>query len=269
MMATNQKQNHKTRKTNLLLLLAASLVFASCAKIQVQTPSSRFVSPEAQGKLLSGVAKFEQQSGTEATLDFTNDAVNNPLQLRNDITNPALSIDIGLAEKVDFLIRGNGYAESLYTVKFQLLGDSRQTAAKGNKSLAVMFGYSNATSSQSESDTSIFNTTTDSISADINQTVADFSVIYGQRTEADVLVYSSVQITKYDLKFKLDATSGSALDGQSFTLDTLNYGAALGAIRYFEKYYLNLEISAQRSNWTNNDALTYAFANIALGYKWD
>jgi hypothetical protein len=266
MMAINQG----IRRSSYLLVLA--LVFTSCAKIKINTPSSRFISPEANGNLFDGSARLSGSSATEGTLNFDNDKTDNPLELRNNVTGLGLDLDLGIVEKLDFIIKGSASAPGVYTIKYQILGDPRSTAQIGNQSLAVTVGYGTQLESQSENDSGIFDDSSDNTSADIEQSLMEFSVIYGIRPQSlkkEGLFYGSIQASKHDINFEITKSDNIALDGKTFSLNSWSYGASLGAIRYFDKYYANIEMSAQRTDWTNNDPMTYAFLSMAMGYKWD
>ncbi len=266
MMATKLK----IEKNSYLILLL--LLFFSCAKIKVNTPSSRFISPEANGNLLDGSVRLSASSGTEAALDFDNDKTDNPLELRNNVTGLGFDLDLGVIENLDFIIKASANAPAVYTVKYQLFGNPRSTAQKGNHSLALTAGYGTQVEHQTESDTSIFNGSNDNIEAEIEQSLMEFSLIYGVRPQSlkkDGLFYGSIQISKHDINFEITKSDNAALEDEDFTINTWSYGAAIGAIRYFEKYYANVEISAQRTDWTDNNPMTYAFLSFAMGYKWD
>ncbi len=263
MMAIKQKR----KNVNLQTLILFPLIFISCAKIQINTPSSRFITSEAQGKTLSGSVRLEMQSGTEGTLDFQDEKTDNPLELRNNVTNLGLSLDLGLTQKIDFFLKGNSLAPATYNLKYQIFGPSRKEATKGSHSMAVSLGYGQEYNTELNQDDSIFNDSNDNITAEVEQSLLEASLIYGHRTHEDVLVYTSVQALKHDINFEFE--SSNSLNGKKLTLNSWVYGLSLGAIRYYKKFYLNLEISAQNTNWTHNDAMTYAFVNLALGYKWD
>ena len=228
MMTTNLIQKNS-------FFIFSILFFTSCSQIKVSTPSSRFTSPEAQGKLFSGSFRMEQVTGTEGTLDFGGDKIDNEMELRNNTSSLGLNFDIGLVEQVDLTIKSSMYTPNIYTVKFQILGDPRLKAQKGNKSLAASIGYGSQEQSQSESDFELFSDSKN-IEADIINTMLELSVIYGYRPENDTLVYTSVQAIKHDIDFKLKSTTNTTLDDKSFALHTWAYGASLGATRYFESY---------------------------------
>ena len=248
--------------------LLLTLLVCSCAKIKVTTPSSRFISPETQGKLLSGSVRVEQQGGTEGTLSFENDQTDNPLELRNNVTPIATSLDLGILENLDLVVKGNGDAAAVYMLKYQIMGKNAQEASAGNQSLAVGIGYGLQEESQSDSG-STFNDVSGDISSSIKQSILDMTLIYGYRPHEDTLLYASVQALKQSFSFHLDADDTPALDGEKFELDTWAYGMALGATRYWEKYYFSMELSAQRTDYTNNDPTTFGFFSVALGYKWN
>ena len=258
--------SRKAKSANFILL---AMLFSSCAKIQINTPSSRFISPEANGKLFSGSVRGSTYKGTEGTVDFSEDKTDNPLELRNNVTGLGVDLSLGFIDRLDFLLRSSANAPSIYTLKYQILGAPRLEAKKGNQSLAVTFGYAQQEETQSESDTSVFNDSDDSIEADITQKLVDLSLIYGYRPSDDTLVYGSLQLTQHDVDFKITDSDSSSLTGEKFSINSATYGLALGATRYFNKFYSTLEVSAQRTNWSNNDPVTYGYLSFAFGFKWD
>ncbi|MDH5414084.1 MAG: hypothetical protein OEW87_08100 [Flavobacteriaceae bacterium] len=259
MMATGQS----LKNVNVTLLLL-TVIFTSCSKIQITSPSSQYLSPEAQGKLGSGSIRLEQSAGAEGTLDFTGDRLDNPMVMRNNVTPLSAAADIGILEKLDIVFKSNGNAPSTTVLKYQILGDDRLKAKKDNLSLSVAIGYGEEESSELESD--LFN---GSIDASITQQLLEASIIIGKRTSDDSLLYSSLQAFKQDARFKLNAPTNLNLHQKTFRLNTWVYGLSFGAIRYFTSAYVNLELSAQTTDWNHNDPTTFGFATLAIGTKWD
>lgn len=259
----------KANKLKFILLL--SLIFtASCSKIKITTPSSSFVSPEAQGKLLSGGVRLQQQGGTEGTLSFENDQTDNPLELRNNVTPLSGAADLGILEKLDLVVKGHSNAATVYMLKFQLLGDSRVNAKKGNKSLSIGIGYGELDQGQNDDSDSVLSDSDSGVEAAINESMLELSLIYGYRPEEDTLTYLGLHAVRQRFNFELSSSSNTALDGEEFELQTWAYGASAGAVRYFDNnYYANIELSAQRTDYNNNDPTTFAFLNLAIGYYWD
>lgn len=255
----------KASKVLFILLLTAS-----CAKIKITTPSSSFVSPEAQGKLLSGGVRLQQQGGTEGTVSFDNDSTENPLELRNNVTPLSAAADLGILEKLDLVVKGHADAATVYMLKFQLAGESRLKAQKGNSSLSIGIGYGEQEQGKSDDSNSVFEASSDGVEAAISETLLELSLIYGYRPQEDTLTYFGLHAQRQNYDFELSSSSNATLDGEQFDLETWAYGMSLGAVRYFEnQYYVNIELSAQRTDYNYNDPTTFAFLTLAIGYNWD
>tara|TARA_Y100000768_G_scaffold388962_1_gene389335 strand:+ start:763 stop:1542 length:780 start_codon:yes stop_codon:yes gene_type:complete len=255
----------KASKVFFILILSAS-----CSKIKITTPASNFVSPEAQGKLLSGGVRLIQQAGTEGTVSFSNDSTENPLELRNNVTPLAGAADLGILEKLDLVVKGHSSAASVYMLKYQVLGDSRLEAQKGNQSLSFGVGYGELEQGQRDDSDSIIEQSSDGVEAAINESLLELSLIYGYRPQEDTLTYIGLHALRQNFDFELSSDSNATLDQEKFDIQTWAYGLSLGAVRYFSSnYYANLEISAQRTDYDNNDPTTFGFFTLAIGYNWD
>lgn len=263
MMVTKVKRN-KAKRNSLITIVALGSILASCSNIKVRTPSSRFISPEAQGKFFSANTQIEVQNTTEAEFDFENNDVES-LSLAGNRVQTALALDLGLHEKVDLVIKSNGDAPTVTSMKFQLYGKPRLKAKKGDQSIAVTFGAGK------ESDTdlkdSIFNVS-GSTKADVEQSLIDFSVILGHRMNDDSLAYLSLSATKHNAKGSF-SSSNAQIDGKDFDIQTWSYVTALGAIRYYKNLVLNVEANLQKTHWTGNQANTYGNISAAIGLKFD
>ncbi len=257
----------KIRKEGSLLLILICLS-VSCAKIQVISPSSRFINPEAQGKAWQGGFKLIQQAGTEGTLDFEGERLDNSMELRNTSTPLAFSLDVGINHNLDFIYKAHASAPTVYTVKWQLMGANRVDAQVGNKSLAVTLGHGNSGQFQTQDDTSGFNELDEGIEAEITQSLLEASIIYGQRISNETVVYTSALVSKQDMSFKLESKDITELNDKTFTINTWNYGLALGAISYIEQMTIAVEASIQKTDYTRNRPTTYGFATMAVGYNW-
>jgi len=247
-----------TRVTKFLFL---SLIFTSCAEVRLHTPSARYMSPETSGKELAIGGQYFQQSGTEITID-TSEGELDKVQLRNNVSPMALNVYLGLKEFLDVFIYNYADSASLLGVKYQIFGDSRKKAKAGNKSLAVTFG--GGSQSISTKSDRLFSDDVDK--TELDQSLIDASIIYGQRLTDNLLVYTSFQISNHSADIKLESTDPD-LDGESETYETTNYGASLGATLYTKNrgFHITAEASAQHVNWTNSDAKTFAFISGALG----
>lgn len=254
-----------TTAKKLSLSFVSVLFCASCAQVQVKSPASRFISPEAAGKSLGGKVQLFAQSGTEGTVSISNGSIDSELELRNNVSPLAGSLSLGIIERVDFLYYGYADSAPLLGLKFQLLGQPRKEAKKGNQSLAITLG--GGTNESEVKDDELFNTNDDVDTSQLNQRLWDASLIYGYRTDDDTLVYASLSLSQQLVDIEVDSPN-SSLDGQSIDLQTTNVGLAAGLTRYFETKFASLEVSAQRVDWTDNDAATFAYISAAFGWHW-
>lgn len=249
-------------KNNLYLLLII-LSFASCSQVRIHSPSSRYISPETAGKTLNGEIEIQQQVGTQGTISLEANEIDNPMKLSNTVSHIGTGINLGILEKIDFIGYGRTEGPPLYGVKVQLVGDSKINAKKGNFSVALTAGMGTSTSEFNDSSFLTNSKTT----ADAEQTLTDFSIIVGYRTDDDVLVYGSAQTNNHKVNLKISSSEAS-LDGKNLNLETQTFGLALGLIRYFESYMVKLETSAQQTDWTNSKKMTYGFAGLSIGKHW-
>lgn len=255
--------SRKVKGKNSLLLLLIILTFASCSQVRIHSAATRFISPEATGKTLSGEIEVQVQSGTEATITLESNEINKPMKLRNDVTPIGTGLNLGLLERVDFIGYGRTNGAPLYGVKVQLIGDPKAQAKKGNFSAAITAGMGSAESKFSKSE--LFSS--EDTEASVSQSIKDYSVIVGYRTEDDVVLYLSAQMTNHKVDLSLESTEAS-LDGKKINLLSDNLGLSVGAIRYEGSFVIKLEASAQQTNWTNNEQTTFGVAGVSVGRHW-
>jgi hypothetical protein len=257
------------RKMCKLFILAC--LISSCAQIEVFTPSSRFLSPEATGKTHASRIQIHQIAGTTSTFNFDNDKLDNPLTLKNNKAALGLDFEMGIKSRIDIFTRVNSSSTPLLGAKFQILGDSRKDAKLGNNSLAISIAGGSLKSSMEEDNAMIGGRTLqdDLDLVSIQQRVFDISLIFGRRVTQDVLIYSSLQATKNDIEVHLSSKENPNLDDKNFKLSTTTYGVALGAIRYWRVFFINSEISVQSLEWDNNDKSEFLYGAISMGWKWN
>jgi hypothetical protein len=234
----------------------------SCAEVRLKTPSARFMSPETSGKEMAIGGQYFQQSGTEAKVELQANELDK-VELRNHISPMALNIYLGLKENIDVFLYNYMDSASLLGVKYQIFGQSRKKAKAGDKSLAVTLG--GGSQSRTTTESNIFSDEVDK--TELEQTLIDASIIYGQRVTDQLLVYTSFQISNHTADLTIKSNDDPALDGQSELYETTNYGLSLGAKLYNKNkgFHISAEASAQRVDWTYTDPKTFAFISGAIG----
>ena len=242
------------------------IIFVSCSRIGVKTPSSRFITPEASGKLFFGKVTLGSQSSSAAYVNLDDDKTNNPLDIEHDMDDLVFAqlIEIGLHEKIDIFQKEQRSAPSLLGLKYQFSGKSVGEAKKGDKSFAMTIS-GGADSSYDSDESNIFN---GDVYADIYHSIIDFALIYGKRIEDDILAYVSLSYSQHKAEFELSSFDRPPLDGKKFNLRSDVYGVNFGITKYYKYTFLMSEISFQHTNWTHNEPTTLAFYAASVGWRW-
>jgi hypothetical protein len=252
-----------------IFLITLVILSTSCShRIKVHTPSARFMSPEASGKTLGGEFQIMQQSGTEGVIYVNNNEIDNPMQLSNTASPISMSLNVGIMEKFDVLYYNYSKSATMLGLKYQILGKSRREAQAGNQSLAVTVGVGGQNETTRSESEDLFSSDIDIKETEVTRSLSDLSLIYGYRLHKTVLAYSSFHVTRHTLEAKI-TSNDTNLNGKTIDQATTNYGLALGLALYSgDAFKLNLEASAQRTDWTKNDPTTFGFFSAALGWIW-
>lgn len=259
----------RTGKNNLVFLLIGT-VAASCAQVvKVHTPAPLFMSAEANGKLLKGGVHLTQQSGTEGTLVLKSEEIDSPMELRNNVSPLTTMLDLGILKQLDLYFRGGaGEGPAVIGLKYQVLGQPKTEAKKGNQSLAIALATGGVHRTTEEDREELFTNNDYDFKSEVSQSLTEASLIYSYRTEDDVVVYSGLKHSSHSFDVEVKSSSDPEVDGLGGDFSTDVLGASLGAIRYFTSLELSLELSAQKTDWTNNKETTFVFLSGALGWRW-
>jgi hypothetical protein len=260
------------RKSASLLFLV--LLFSSCSHtIKVRTPSTRFISPEAGGKLFASEVSGFYAGGTKASVNLKNERTTDPLVLDNEtniIDSIGLNANIGLHEKIDFVMTSGGAnTPVLYGVKYQLIGKKRVESKKGDQSLAITIMAGNAGQTQKSGEDLELTAMDDDTEVELDRDSTDYSLIYGKRIQDTLLAYTGVSYTKTKISGVLQSQSVN-LDGKSINYSAEAIGAHIGLISYISKFVsLKFEVSGQQVNWTHTEAETFGYVSGGMAFYWD
>ena len=260
------------RKSASLLFLVS--LFSSCSHtIKVRTPSTRFISPEAGGKLFASEVSGFYAGGTKASVNLKNERTTDPLVLDNNtnlIDSIGLNANIGLHEKIDFIMTSGGdNTPVLYGVKYQLIGKKRVESKKGDQSLAITIMAGNAGQTQKSGEDLELTPMDDDTEVELDRDSTDYSLIYGKRIQDTLLAYTGVSYTKTKISGVLQSQSVN-LDGKSINYTAEAIGAHIGLISYVSKFVsLKFEVSGQQINWTHTDSETFGYISGGMAFYWD
>lgn len=246
-----------------LTLLLIIIIFTSCAtEVKVYTPSSRYLTAEANGKALRGHILGGITNGTELVYNLENNETDNPAELNNNVTPNRFAVDLGIVERLDFYSYFSLKSPLVYGLKYQLYGSNRQDANVGNNAIAFTFG--GGTMSKKVNSADLFNIN-DIDGYKLDHNILEASLIFSRRVEKDTVVYFSLDTSKHDVDVKLSSDDEPELDDEKIELDSQNTGATLGIVRYFDTFVVAIESSLQQTNWTYNDAQSFGFIGANIG----
>ena len=259
----------RTAKSNLLIALTA-LTLSSCAQVvRTHVPAPIFMTGEAQGELLKGGFQLIQQGGTEGRLELEADSVQKELSLHNNVSPLTYGLDLGLFSRLDAYFRSTSHeSPGILGGKFQILGAPKNQASAGNHALAITMGAGSASDNRKSDD--ILDDDDDyDFEADSSQSIFETSLIYSVRTSSSVVFYSSLRFIKNDLDVEITKSSDPDLEGQKADIESNSKVFSLGGVFSSSgSTELSVEASLQQTNWSKNDATTFAFVNAALGWRW-
>lgn len=259
------------RSASLLLLV---FLLSSCSHtIKVRTPSSRYISPEAGGKLFASEVSGYYATSTRAQVNLKDEKTDDPLVLDNKnelFESIGLNANIGLHEKFDFITSSGGsYTPILYGIKYQLIGKIRKESKKGDTSLAITVMSGKTTQTQESGEDLELTPVDDDTTVELKSDVMDYSIIYGQRLTDTGLAYTGVSYSKHNVSGLLESQN-SLLDKKTISYKAEVLGAHLGYISYVNKILsLKAELSTQQVNWSYTKTKHYTYFSAGMAFYWD
>ena len=188
------------------ILLPVLLLVTGCTSgpIQVNFPMNRLESPEAEGKLLSGRVHGGHRSveNDNLTADYAVNPVGQSAPTFSSVATRGYGAGIGLLDRLDFNLKENADAPTLYELKFQIIGATTEDAHKGNFSVSITGGYGEQGDSGSANggpitvaDNGTINLLGATAGYQLTSKVYDFGVVAGLRPIEDLLFYAGVSET--------------------------------------------------------------------------
>jgi hypothetical protein len=246
-----------------LWLLSFLLVISSCSSY-VRTLGTRMISPEAQGELGAGSMDFRYQGFQYSRMDFSNDSVTNPLEPDVVSNRLGLEAELGIFPRLDlYILPSLMRSPTIYGVKFQVLGDPRKSAKKGNFSASLIGGYGDARVESETEGLTLDNVRR--IKADHQH--LDAGLLLGYRWTDSILNYASALYLDESLKGNVTTASGGLTDAP---YQFGQYGAlySLGLIFYTDRVQYKLDYSHMLTRWSRSVRISTNTLNAAIGFTW-
>lgn len=227
------------------------------------------ISPEAQGKFLSGSVDIRLSSTKEDEWSFTNDDVKKPFDGERDTYKISGMIDLGLLNRLDFVYLDylSGSTVGILGLKFQILGDTRKDAKKGNFSLSLFAGGGANEDSVDNSDNDLSNFTSNVDKLEYEVDHQDLGLIIGYRWSDSLLHYFNAYYFHENIKGKV--TTDGSLDRAKFkdSQDGMIYSSGV-ILDLGPNWFLKGDFSHMTSKWSSTRGFTSNAVNGGVGVHW-
>ena len=260
-------------RTIIQLIMSLTFITSCSTRIGVRTPSAQFISPESTGKGLAGEIDIFGALGPKANVEFSGDRVDNPLDTTDgDIPIKSilgLGATIGAVPRLDVIAVSPGSKHpNLYGLKYQILGDPRVSASKGNHSLAIVGLIGGGKRIDLNDEAVEITPQNDEIEVELSTTASRASLIYGYRRGEKSLLYTGVTYSTLKFSGKLE-TENMTLDGQRISYSSSAVGANIGAMFEVGKVFsLKIEASHQKVNWQRTDSKSFNAVSVGTSFRW-
>jgi hypothetical protein len=268
------KKIKDVKSKNLLLLSLSVLFFSSCGStIGVRSPLNSFISPEASSTSLKGEINgfFSSASRNNLEIDTSSNTINDTVTRDTEAQDTiGLNATLGLIERLDLVgVSSGGKTPTMLGLRYQLLGETKAKASKGNHSLSIIALYGNQESIQENDEALELTARDEEATAEVEIATTDIRLVYGYRFQDKKMIYgglSSVTI-KYDALFESD---NAAFDGQEFSGGAKAIGAHLGIALYAKQaFHMKVEAAGQKIKWEKHKEQTIGVVLASVGLFWD
>lgn len=254
-----------------MLFLAISLLVGCSTELKYSMNNSKFLSPEAKGKLFSGDVGLSYQMTHKVVISeafdpliFNVPAVTrdvNQISIGGDISIP---LNLGLLEKLDFYT-----IDGKYGFKYQVIGEPELKKEEGIKgAIAVAYGYdhpeaSSVTYTSSSSGARIYET-------DMKVKSIEVTLLLGKRINPNNLFYTNLFHDRYTYDGKLKSTQFSTINAKGKSYNTgllLGYELFLAGSENLG-VKIKLEGGIAQAKLDNYDKRTSGIAGGTFGLAW-
>lgn len=248
-----------------LIFVLCLLSLASCST-NVRTLGSRMISPESQGELGKGAIDARIQGNMNSKLNFANDKTNNHLE--RGVPTYALGLGgyVGILRKLDvYAIAPLNDAAGVLGLKYQLLGDTKKEAKKGNFSVSVAAGFGNNSSEATSGDLTYNGDNVKKLSTD--RDTVEGGLIAGYRWTDNILNYVNAYYVNQHVSGKVTTDSG-VLVSAPYHYNQNGQIYSTGFIFYNNRLQLKVDFSHMVSSWAQTGSHSASTVNGGIGLSW-
>lgn len=226
------------------------------------------ISPESHGGLGHGNLEARIQASKRDKLNFEDDTVDNAVERAGTPSDLAAFASVGIFEKLDvYLLPALFVGTTTIGAQYQILGEPRIKAKKGNFSLAVLaaYGHNNEKDVEGDDLDDFFNGNIRDL--EVETTLYDLGLVSGYRWGSNFLQYVNAVYAEQKLEGKVTTDTG-VLSGTPFEYQHFGMIYSTGFIHYFAKAHWKLDYSHFISDWTKTGKRTVNTVNAAIGFDW-
>jgi hypothetical protein len=249
------------------LIFLVLLTLSSCAGY-IRTQATKMISPETQGAFAAGAIDLRLESQNRDRLSFINDRTDNPVNPEDAIYSLALLAELGIFKRLDIYFQPHTLSASHYGAKYQLVGDPRKNAKKGNFSISLLSGIGSGSSEiRSNSDLEeLFNENIEKFQVDYSH--KEFGLIIGHRWAEKVLHYANMIYQENRITGDVTKTTGPLSTPTNFSYRNDGVIYSTGFIFYFSRAQFKIDYSHLVSDWSRSRKDTINTLNSSIGFNW-
>jgi len=218
-------------------------------------PGNRFMTPETQGGIFKVQVDYQQTQGNQLLVKPTSSIAIDEGVNNSQIYRSAYFFGTSLFESFDLYWSHIGAGNSLFGLKWQMLGTSREAKGVGHK-LALSYAFGG---NQHEEDTVP--------GVKFNLSGQEMMLLYGYRMNEWFLPYSSLMYSTYDLAGTVRSSS-ITLNGRKLDYKSSLMGAYVGAEFLLMSLVLKIEYGYQQLEVSKSPESTQAVYGYSIGYLW-
>lgn len=248
------------------ILLIPLFILTSCAGY-VRTQSTKMISPEAHGGLGKGQIDVRVEAQARDRFNFANDSTNDPVEYQSSVYAVAPIGEVGIFKYLDVFLQPHIASPTVYGAKYQVVGDPRAKAKKGNLSASVLVGYGEGYSSYSGGTEleDFFNEDIRKLA--FTQQHQEAGLIVGYRWSDKFLHYANAIYQQDTVDGKVSKDTGPLQDANfDYRQDGMIYSS--GFIVYFAKAQFKVDYSHAIADWSKTRKNSVNSVSTSLGFNW-
>lgn len=250
-------------------LLILNLLILSACSTYLKTTGPRMLSPESHGGLGHGAIDLARLQGSKQyQMDFRQNSTKVPMHDDSVTYGLSLSGEVGFFKYLDvYIMPSLTMSPTLFGVKYQLMGDTRQSAKKGNFSLSLTAAYGGTGEERKDADTDsdIFDGGVDKIEYGMDQ--GEWGIIAGYRWTDWLLHYANYHVYGQNVSGKVTNNAGTLVD-ENFNYQNRGSIASTGVIFYHKKLQIKADYTHLITDWNYNKKDSANILNAAIGFNW-